>query len=63
VFTKIAFALAFAFASISAAPGATKSQTIVPSQNVYNPGGAYVGTDPGGNVGFELNHDRDRGTE
>ena len=56
MFTKTAFALTFAFATISAALGATKSQTIVPSQNIYNPRGAYVGTDPGGT--FALNRTR-----
>jgi hypothetical protein len=60
VFTKAAFALAFAFATISGALAATKSQTIVPSQNVYNPRGAYVGIDPDRNLPYELNDDRDR---
>jgi hypothetical protein len=63
VSTKTAFALAFAFATISGALAATKSRTIVPSQNVYNPRGAYVATDPGRNLRYELNDDRDRGNE
>jgi hypothetical protein len=46
MFTKTTFALAFALATTSGALATTKSQSIVPSQNVYNPAGAYVGTDP-----------------
>jgi hypothetical protein len=61
MFTRITFALAFALATASGALAATKSQSIVPSQNVYNPAGAYVGTDPDPNIRFELNRDWDRG--
>jgi hypothetical protein len=35
---------AFALATASGALAATKSQSIDPSQNVYNPRGTYVGT-------------------
>jgi hypothetical protein len=61
MFSKIAFALAFALATASGALAATKNPSIVPSQNVYNPAGAYVGTDPDLNIRFELNRDWDRG--
>jgi hypothetical protein len=61
MFTKATFALAFALATASGALAATKSQIIVPSQNVYNPAGAYVGTDPDTNIRFELRRDSDRG--
>jgi hypothetical protein len=61
MFTKTTFALAFALATASGALAATKSQSIVPSQNVHNPAGAYVGTDPDLNIRFELNRDWDRG--
>ena len=61
MFTRTTFALAFALATISGALAATKSQSIVPSPNVYNPAGAYVGTDPDLNIRFELNRDWDRG--
>jgi hypothetical protein len=61
MFTKITFALAFVLAAASGALAATKNQSIVPSQNVYNPRGAFVGTDPDLNIRFELNRDWDRG--
>jgi hypothetical protein len=61
MFTKITFALAFALATVSGALAAIKNQSIVPSQNVYNPAGAYVGTDPDLNIRFELKRDWDRG--
>jgi hypothetical protein len=62
--TKTTFALAFALATTSGALAATKTRSIGPSQDgytVYNPTGAYVGTDPDLNVRFELNRDWDRG--
>ena len=61
MFTKATFGLAVVLATASGALAATKTQTNVPSQNVYNPAGAYVGTDPDPNVRFELNRDWDRG--
>jgi hypothetical protein len=61
MFTKTTFVLAFVLATGSGALAATKSQSIAPSQNVYNPAGAYVGTDPDLNIRFELNRDWDRG--
>jgi citrate synthase len=61
MFTKTMFALAFALATASGALAATKSQSTDQGQNVYNPRGAYVGTDPDLNVRFELRRDSDRG--
>jgi hypothetical protein len=61
MFTKTTFALVLALTTASGALAATKSQSIVPSQNVYNPAGAYVGTDPDANIRFELRRDSDRG--
>jgi hypothetical protein len=63
MFTKTTFALVFALTTASGALAATKQQSIAPSDGytVYNPAGAYVGTDPDLNIRFELNRDRDRG--
>ena len=61
MFAKTTFALAFVLAIASGALAATKTQGTVQGQNVYNPAGAYVGTDPDINVRFELNRDWDRG--
>ena len=63
MFTKTAFGLAIILATASGALAATKSQGTAPSQsqNVYNPSGAYVGSDPDPNIRFELRRDWDRG--
>jgi len=61
VLTKTTFALAFALATASGALAATKTHSVAPSQDGYNPAGAYVGTDPDLNIRFELNRDWDRG--
>ena len=65
MFTKIASGLAIILATASGALAATKTHNITPSQsvytNVYNPSGAYVGTDPDLSVRFELNRDWARG--
>ena len=62
MFTKTTFALAFVLATASGALAAPISHSNAPSQdNVYNPAGAYVGTDPDLSVRFELNRDWDRG--
>ena len=65
MFTKIASGLAIIVATASGALAATKTHHIAPSHsvyaNAYNPGGAYVGTDPDLNVRFELNRDWARG--
>jgi hypothetical protein len=59
--TKTTFALAFALATASGALAATKTVSTTRTHSVYNPAGAYVGTDPDLNVRFELNRDWDRG--
>ena len=63
--SKTAFGLAIILATASGALAATKTHNIDPSHaaysNVYNPFGAYVGTDPDLNVRFELNRDWGRG--
>jgi hypothetical protein len=59
MFTKTTLALTFALAA-SGALAATKTHSIATSQDgytVYNPAGAYVGTDPDLNIRFELNQD------
>ena len=61
MFTKTAFGLAIILVTASGALAATKSQGVAPSQNVYNPSGAYVGSDPDPNIRFELRRDWDRG--
>jgi hypothetical protein len=64
MFSKTSFALAFVLAIASGALAATKTHSIAPSQDgytVYNPAGAYVGSDPDLNIRFELNRDWDRG--
>jgi len=65
MFTKIASGLAIVLAAASGALAATKTHNITTGQsaytNVYNPSGAYVGTDPDLNVRFELNRDQARG--
>jgi hypothetical protein len=64
MFSKTSCALAFVLAIASGALAATKTHGIALSQDgytVYNPAGAYVGTDPDLNIRFELNRDWDRG--
>jgi hypothetical protein len=54
MFTKATFGLAVIFATASGPLAATKTHNVDPSHppytNVYNPFGAYVGTDPDINV-------------
>ncbi len=54
-----------AWRTASGALAATKTHNIAPSHDlyytVYNPAGAYVGSDPDINVRFELNRDWGRG--
>jgi hypothetical protein len=61
MFTKTAFALAFALATFSGALATTKADNTSLSQtaytNVYNPLGASVGTDPDLNIRLELKRD------
>lgn len=65
MFTKTMFGLAIILATASGAFAATRDHSVapaqVPSQNVYNPAGAYIGADPDSNVRFELRRDWGRG--
>jgi hypothetical protein len=61
MFTKATLGLAVILATASGALAATKTHGISPTQNVNNPAGAYVGTDPDLHVRFELNRDWGRG--
>jgi hypothetical protein len=64
MFTKAAFALALVLATASGAAAMkadSASQSHSAYSNVYNPLGAYVGTDPDLNIRFELNRDWGRG--
>jgi hypothetical protein len=60
MFTKTALGLAVILATASGALAATKSRNVASGHDVYsvyNPSGAYVGTDPDLNIRFELNRD------
>ncbi len=65
--TKAALGLAIGLASVSGTLAATKTHSNAPSQihaagqNVYNPAGAYVGSDPDLKVRFEMYRDWGRG--
>jgi hypothetical protein len=59
--TKIAFGLAIILATASGSLAAIKTHAVAPNHNVYNPFGAYVGSDPDANVRFELNRDGAQG--
>ncbi len=62
--TKATLGIAVILATASGSLAATKTSSTVPSHNaytVYNPAGAYVGTDPDINIRFELNRDWARG--
>jgi hypothetical protein len=64
MFAKVAFGLAVVLATASAALAAAKANSTSLSSvytNVYNPSGAYIGTDPDLNVRLELNRDWARG--
>jgi len=65
MFTKTAFGLAIILATASGALAAPKTHNVTPNHgvytNVYNPSGAYIGTDPDLNVRFELSRDWGRG--
>jgi hypothetical protein len=58
---KTAVGLALVLAAASGTLAATKTPAVAVNQNVYNPAGAYVGTDPDANIRFELNRDWTRG--
>jgi hypothetical protein len=60
MFTKATLGLAVILATASGALAASKGHAVTPSPDaysVYNPNGAYVGTDPDLNIRFELNRD------
>jgi hypothetical protein len=59
--TRITFGLAIILAIASGAFAATRTHSIGPTQNVYNPRGAYAGSDPDPAVRFELRRDWGRG--
>lgn len=61
MFTKATLGLAVTIATASGALAATKPYNAAQTQNVYNPTGAYVGTDPDPSIRFELKRDWDRG--
>ncbi len=64
MFTKATLGLAVILATASGALAATKTYSTLPSHNaytVYNPAGAYVGSDPDINIRFEMNRDWGRG--
>ena len=65
MFAKATLGLALILATAPGALAATKTHNnTAPSRDVYsvyNPEGAYVGTDPDLNVRFELNRDWSRG--
>jgi len=61
MFTKTTFVLAFVVATASGALAATKQQSFQPRNDVYDARGTYVGSDPDGNVRFELRRDWDHG--
>ena len=64
MFTKATLGLAVILATASGALAATKTHNVPASHDaytVYNPAGAYVGSDPDINVRFELNRDWGRG--
>jgi hypothetical protein len=59
--TKTVIGLALVLATASGTLASTKTPAAIADQNVYNPAGAYVGTDPDANIRFELNRDWTRG--
>jgi hypothetical protein len=59
--TAIALAVVFAIAPGTLAASQTRGAIPADQYNVYNPAGAYVGTDPDANIRFELNRDWTRG--
>ena len=65
MFTKTTLGLAITLAAVSGALAATRDHSVAagqaPSQNVYNPSGAYVGSDPDASIRFELRRDWGRG--
>ncbi len=58
--TKLALGLAVVLATVSGSLAATHGHAVGSGQTVYNPSGAYVGTDPDQRIRFELNRDFNR---
>jgi hypothetical protein len=59
--TKVAFGLVIALVTVSGSLAATSSSYAAGyNQTIYNPHGAYIGTDPDQGVRLELNRDADR---
>jgi hypothetical protein len=56
----LAMPLGLVLATASGALAAAKTHAAAPDQNVYNPAGAYVGTDPDPTIRFELKRDWER---
>jgi hypothetical protein len=61
MFTNTTLALALVLATGSGALAAGRTHVTGQTQNIYNPTGGYVGTDPDINIRFELNRDATRG--
>ena len=60
--TKSAIGLALVLATVTGTLATAKTPgAVAPNQNVYNPAGAYVGTDPDPSIRFELSQDWYRG--
>jgi hypothetical protein len=58
--TRVAFGMAIVLATVSGSLAATRTHAVSFNQTVYNPAGAYVGTDPDQGIRFELSRDADR---
>jgi hypothetical protein len=59
--TKTGFAVALVLATASGALASTKTHAVAPDQNVYNPMGAYSGTDSRSSIPFEPERVSDHG--
>jgi hypothetical protein len=59
MFAKAILGLTVILATASGALAATKSHSVAPNAyGAYSRDAAYIGTDPDGNIRFELNRDR-----
>jgi hypothetical protein len=63
MFTKTAFGIALVLATVTGSLAATRPHAVATNvyQNVYNPYGAYVGTDPDRAIRYELRRDSSHG--
>jgi hypothetical protein len=61
--TKTAFGIALVLATLTGSVAATKPHAVVMHmhQNIYNPYGAYIGTDPDPSIRFNLLRDASHG--